>query len=148
MRSNPVSVVERLYSEFYNQPDLAIAAQVAPSIFHDPQVFIDEYVAIRTAFPDMQFSRDSTVQQGQRVAVRWSARGTQRGELVLPRVTVPATDRWVETMGISLFEMSDGRILRRVWASSDGLEMLYQLGVRFVVPRPPAPRPRRPPHLP
>lgn len=134
MPSNSAPVVERLYSDFYNQPDLVKAAQVAPSIFRDPQPFVDDYVAVRTAFPDMEFHRDITFQQGKRVAVRWSAHGTQRGELVLPRVRIPPTNRRVETMGISIFEVSNGLIDRRVWASSDGLEMLYSLGVRFVPP--------------
>lgn len=148
MPPDSVPVIERLYREFYNQPDLAIAKQVAPSIFHDPQRYIDEYSAVRIAFPDMHFNRDLTLQDGRHVTVRWSARGTQRGTLVLPRVTVPATNRTVETMGISIFEVSNGQILHRIWASSDGLEMLYQLGVRFDPPRPAAQRTRRAPRLP
>lgn len=147
MSPDPMLVIARLYSEFYNQPDLTLARQVASSIFRHPQRFIEEYVALRTAFPDMQFDREMTFQEGKRVAVRWSARGTHQGELVLPRLTVPATNKWVETMGISIFEVSNGQIIQRVWASSDGLEMLYQLGVRFEPPSSQRRHTRRTPRL-
>lgn len=145
MPPDSVPIINRLYREFYNQSDLVLAQQVAPSIFRYPQRFIEEYMALRTAFPDMRFNCDMTIQQGKRVAVRWSAKGTQMGELVLPRVAVPATNRHIETMGISIFEVSNGQIIQRVWASSDGLEMLYQLGVRFVPPPPQAEPTRRTP---
>ncbi len=148
MRADPVLVVERLYNDFYNQRDLTIAKQVAASIFRYPQRFVAEYTAVRLAFPDMQFNRERTFQDGKHVTVRWSAQGTQDGELALPHVRIPATHRHIETLGISIFEVSNGQIIQRVWASSDSLDMLYRLGVRFEPPSLPAQTTRRTPRLP
>ena len=137
MSSAQIALIDRLYREFYNQRDLGLAAQAARSIFHDPQRFIDEYKALRTAFPDLQVTRDRTLHNGNFVAVRWALRGTHEGELVLPYVTVPPTGLAITTLGISIFEVFRGQIISRVWASSDGLDMLHDLGVQFIPPSPP-----------
>ena len=142
MMPGPIAVVERVYNEFYNEPNFARAVQVAPSIFHDPQRFIDEYKMLRTAFPDMRVNRDRTLQDGNFVVVRWSMRGTQQGVLALPLVTVPPTGRAVSVLGISIFEVLGGQITSRVWAN-DSLDMLFDLGVRFIPPSsPPRSTPR------
>lgn len=134
MSSARVTLIERLYLEFYNERNAAAAAQAAISIFHAPQRFIDEYKALRAAFPDMQIRPDVILEAGRHITVRWTMLGTQQGVLKLPRVTIPATDLAVTVLGISIFEMTRGLIKNRVWATSDGLEMLYNLGVRFVPP--------------
>ncbi|HKS69746.1 MAG TPA: ester cyclase [Ktedonobacterales bacterium] len=134
MSSTRVALIKRLYTEFYNERKVDAAAQAALSIFRDPQRFIDEYKALRTAFPDMQVSPDVILEAGRHVTVRWTMLGTQQGVLTLPRVTIPATGLGVTVLGISLFEVTRGLIENRVWATSDGLEMLYNLGVRFVPP--------------
>ncbi len=144
MRADPVLVVERLYSEVYNQPDLAIAKQAASSILLNPARVVTEYTALRNAFPDWTVTRDLTLHSGNYVIVRWTGRGTQTGTFVLPQVTIPPTGVSVQVLGISIFHVFRGQIDSGVWGT-DGLFMLSQLGVQFMPPSPPTPASGSPP---
>jgi ubiquinone/menaquinone biosynthesis C-methylase UbiE/predicted ester cyclase len=67
-------------------------------------------------FPDLRFDVDEQVSEGDRVASRWTLRGTHRG-------------RGVELRGIVISRFEDGRIIED-WAASDTLELIRQLGLR------------------
>jgi ubiquinone/menaquinone biosynthesis C-methylase UbiE/predicted ester cyclase len=67
-------------------------------------------------FPDLSFSVDDQVTEGDRVASRWTLRGTHRG-------------REVELRGIVISRFEDGRIIED-WAASDTLELVRQLGLK------------------
>ena len=67
-------------------------------------------------FPDLRFEVDDQVSEGDRVATRWTLRGTHRG-------------RSVELRGIVISRFEDGRIIED-WAASDMLELVRQLGLR------------------
>jgi predicted ester cyclase len=66
-------------------------------------------------FPDLQFTVDEQVTEGDRVASRWRLRGTHRG-------------RPVELWGIVISRLEDGKIAED-WAASDSLSLLRQLGL-------------------
>jgi ubiquinone/menaquinone biosynthesis C-methylase UbiE/predicted ester cyclase len=67
-------------------------------------------------FPDLRFEVEEQVSEGDRVASRWTLRGTHRG-------------RTVELRGIVISRFEDGRIIED-WAASDTLELVRQLGLR------------------
>jgi predicted ester cyclase len=66
-------------------------------------------------FPDLSFVVDEQVTEGDRVASRWTLRGTHRG-------------RSVSLRGIVISRFEDGRIIED-WAASDTMEIPRQLGV-------------------
>jgi predicted ester cyclase len=66
-------------------------------------------------FPDLRFAVDEQVTEGDRVASRWTLRGTHRGRSVTLR-------------GIVISRFEDGRIIED-WAASDTMEIPRQLGV-------------------
>lgn len=66
-------------------------------------------------FPDLEFVVDEQVSEGERVASRWTLRGTHRGRRVTLR-------------GIVISRFEDGRIIED-WAASDTLEIVRQLGI-------------------
>jgi predicted ester cyclase len=66
-------------------------------------------------FPDLEFGVDEQVTEGDRVASRWTLRGTHRGRRVVLR-------------GIVISRFEDGRIIED-WAASDTMEIPRQLGV-------------------
>lgn len=78
----------------------------------------------RAAFPDIHFTVEDQVAQGDTVFTRWTARGTHNG----PLPNIPPTGNAVTVTGISAEYYQDGKIIRsRVnW---DFLGMLQQLGV-------------------
>jgi ubiquinone/menaquinone biosynthesis C-methylase UbiE/predicted ester cyclase len=67
-------------------------------------------------FPDLRFDVDEQVSEDDRVASRWTLRGTHRG-------------RGVELRGIVISRFEDGQIIED-WAASDTMELVRQLGLR------------------
>jgi predicted SnoaL-like aldol condensation-catalyzing enzyme len=122
-------IARRWIHELWNKGNFAISDElVAPDYLrHDSQLplrgresylaFIREY---RRTFPVMEFTIEDLVAEGQKVLVRWTARGTlkngRRGELT----------------GADLLRIVDGRIAES-WPLFDGLSMLRQMGLlRFI----------------
>jgi predicted ester cyclase len=66
-------------------------------------------------FPDLSFTVEDQVSEGDRVASRWRLEGTHRGRKVTLR-------------GIVISRFEDGRIIED-WAASDTMEIPRQLGL-------------------
>ncbi|MGH2986921.1 MAG: ester cyclase [Solirubrobacterales bacterium] len=82
------------------------------------------YAALRTAFPDIHFTIEDQIAEGDKVVTRWTARGTHRGEYA----GVPATGREGVIAGVTTDRIADGRSVE-CWTNLDELGMLRQLGV-------------------
>jgi predicted ester cyclase len=63
------------------------------------------------AHPDLHFSIDDLIAEGDRVTIRWTLRGTNTG----PMLGRPPTGKPVELAAIVIFRITDGRIAER-WA--------------------------------
>jgi len=87
--------------------------------------FVSTYL---DAFPDLQFTIEDMVAEGDRVVTHWTSRGTHKGALM----GIEPTNRSVEVSGITIARMADGQT-REAWVVWDALGLLNQLGV---VPRP------------
>ncbi len=83
--------------------------------------FIDAYL---TGFPDGKITVDEVIAEGEIVAHRWTATGTNTGELM----GMPPTGKQVTVTGIAYARIVDGQ-LREDWTSWDTAGMLQQLGV-------------------
>ena len=59
-------------------------------------------------FPDLTMTVEDTIEEGAKVAVRWTATATHRGE----GLGVPPTNRRVVFRGITWLELRDRRIVR------------------------------------
>jgi predicted ester cyclase len=72
-----------------------------------------EYVVstMHGAHPDLRFSVDDLVAEGDRVTIRWTLRGTNTG----PLLGRPPTGRPVELAAIVIFRIAEGKIAER-WA--------------------------------
>jgi steroid delta-isomerase-like uncharacterized protein len=88
----------------------------------------DEFKAVlarvKRAFPDLRYRIDDFVVSGDKMALRWEARGTHQGEYL----GVQGSGRPISYTGITLYELRDGRIAR-VWVSADLLSLLRRLDV-------------------
>jgi len=78
----------------------------------------------RTAFPDVHFTIEDQIAEGDRVVTRWTARGTHQG----PLVGIPPTSKQVTMSGIAIYRLVDGKIVEQ-WGVNDMLGLLQQLGV-------------------
>ena len=129
------SLVLALYREVWNRGDLeAVSHIVAPeyTIHSDPGDPWDgmtlnraEYRRrvehTRRAFPDIVFTVAETVATGARVAVRWSAVGTQTGDLP----GLPSTGRRLEFSGQTIYELALGQVAGH-WQVVDRLGFIQQ----------------------
>ena len=83
--------------------------------------FMQMYV---DAFPDLHFSIDQMIANGDTVVTRWTATGTHRG----PLMGIPATNRHAQTRGCTVTEIRNGKPVHD-WTYWDTGNLLSQLGV-------------------
>jgi predicted ester cyclase len=76
----------------------------------------------RGAFPDLQFTVEDMVAEGEKVACRITTRATHRGEFL----GIQATGKQVTTTGIDILRMAGGKLAER-WGEFDTLGLLQQL---------------------
>jgi steroid delta-isomerase-like uncharacterized protein len=76
------------------------------------------------AFPDLRFEADQIIATKDHIVLRWTASGTQRGDLPL----IPATGRRSTSRGCYVHEVVNGK-LRATWSYWDSGNLMRQLGV-------------------
>jgi predicted ester cyclase len=81
-------------------------------------------LASRTAFPDQRVAVDDLLAESDRVAVRFTLRGTHLGELL----DLAPTGRRVTVPGVAIYRIAGGRIAEG-WVGFDALGLLEQLSV-------------------
>ena len=88
----------------------------------------DEWAAkaIRKAFPDLVFTADVVISDGDFVVGRWTMTGTHTG--VIDFMDLPPTGRPVTMTGQEIFRVQDGRFVE-VWHQEGVPDMLSQLGL-------------------
>jgi predicted ester cyclase len=123
--------MRRVVEEIYNQGNLAAVDELAASglVIHAASQEIHgregarQYVsALRAGFPDIRFTVEDQIAEGDLVVTRWTARGTHKGEFQ----GVAPTGREVRVVGIDIDRIVDGKTVE-CWAQVDELGMLRQL---------------------
>lgn len=119
--------------EVWNQGNIALADQkiAASYVYHDPARplagpagFKGVHAMFRTAFPDLHLTIEDMVAEGDKVAWRYRASGTHKGELQ----GIPPTGRQVIVTGTLISRIVNGQFVED-WHHQDTLDMLQQLGV-------------------
>lgn len=77
----------------------------------------------REAFPDLRMTVDQVIAEGQDVAIRWTARGTHKGDLF----GIAPTGKEATVTGITIDRWADGKIVES-FTNWDTLGLLQQLG--------------------
>ena len=78
----------------------------------------------RAAFPDLHYTLEDVIAEGDQVVQRSTARGTMKGEFL----GMPATGKSAAWTEVHIVRIKDGKIVEH-WASVDQLGMLQQLGL-------------------
>jgi predicted ester cyclase len=76
------------------------------------------------AFPDLRFTIEDQLVQGDQAAFRWRAAGTHTG----PLGPVPATGKTISVEGLIIDRMAGAKVQER-WEQWDQSSMLQQLGL-------------------
>jgi steroid delta-isomerase-like uncharacterized protein len=77
-----------------------------------------------TAFPDVRFTIEDIITEGDTVVVRYTARGTHQGNLM----GIPPTGKQVSLTTIGIFRIAKGKAVEE-WINNDDLGLLQQLDV-------------------
>lgn len=124
--------IRRVIEEVYNRGDLRVVDEVAASdlVIHASSQEIrgregaKQYVAaLRAGFPDLHFTVEDQIAEGDMVVTRWTARGTHKGKFQ----NVPATGREIRLSGTDIDLIIDGKVVE-CWAHLDELGLMRQLG--------------------
>ncbi|HXF60737.1 MAG TPA: ester cyclase [Caldilineaceae bacterium] len=127
------ALVRRSIEEIYNQGNLAAVDELAATdlVIHAQSEEIrgragaKQFIAtLRAGFPDIHFTIEDQVAEGDRVVTRWTAHGTHAGAFQ----GIPPTGRQVRIVGVDIDRIVNGRIVE-CWAHVDELGMMKQLGV-------------------
>jgi steroid delta-isomerase-like uncharacterized protein len=128
------ATARRGWEEIWNKGDLTIAPEhYAPTYvshmpgnpdLHGPEGHNQLVMMYRTAFPDLHFTVEDQIAEGDKVVNRVTARGTHLGEFR----GIPPTGKQVTVAGITIDRIAGGKLIES-WVSWDFLGMLQQLGV-------------------
>jgi len=128
------AIVRRFYEELSKGDMAAADALIATSVVdHDenletavrgPKSFKQMATSLRSSFPDICFTIEDEVAEGDKVDVRWTMRGTQEGEFM----GVPGSGKQVTGAGMHFLRLAGGKIVE-IWVNRDELGMMRQLGV-------------------
>ena len=135
MSAENKAVVRRLIKEVWNKGNLGVVDEIVATNYanHDPAAPMPEsgreglkehVTAYRTGLPDLQLAIDDIMADGNKVIVRWTARGTHKGVLL----GVSPTGKQTTVEGISVVRVANGKVAE-AWVTWDTLGMLRQLGV-------------------
>jgi steroid delta-isomerase-like uncharacterized protein len=126
------AIVRRYLEQLYNRREPAAADQIIDPdvVFHEPATTIrgreeleQRAAAFRAGFPDLYVAIEDELAEGDRVATRWTLRGTHRGEFA----GITPTGEAVSVAGIIIWRIADGKI-QEAWGSYDALGLMQQLG--------------------
>ena len=126
--------VRRLFDEVLNKGKLGLLDTLigAAYVEHNPSPgqasgaagVNNRIETLRAAFPDLRYSLEELVAEGDVVAARFSWRGSHKGE---PFLGIPPSGKAILVRGMEFYRLRDGRIVEH-WDNVDDLGMLTQLG--------------------
>jgi steroid delta-isomerase-like uncharacterized protein len=127
------ALARRAIEEVWNRGNYAVLPELvandilihaAPDDIHGHEGIRRFYDALRHAFPDLHFTIEDQIADGDRIATRWSARGTHQGTFQ----GIPATGKPVRLTGIDIDRFVAGKVVE-CWPEANELGLLHQLGV-------------------
>lgn len=132
---NSIALVKRYFNEILNQGKLSVIDEIiAPNFIlkvpslHEPfrghegmkQFIID----LRSAFPDICFTIERHIVEGDKVACRFTSASTHLGTFQ----GLPPTGNHIEDQGVNIFNINNGKITA-VWVNENAFGVMQQLGI-------------------
>ncbi|MBI1928995.1 ester cyclase [Candidatus Poribacteria bacterium] len=132
------AIARRFFEEGLNRENLAVVDEILAVNFvshaptepghsaesQGPERLKEEFARNRVAFPDMQFTIEDQIAEGDKVVTRWTFRGTHKGDLM----GIAPTGKRVSMTGINIQRIAGGKI-EEEWVIWDSMGMMQQLGV-------------------
>jgi len=109
--------------ELFAKDGVATGQSEHGETIHGPEHFAPLVQRIRGAFPDIKVTVEDAFGADDRVAVRWSAVMTHKGD----HLGMPATNRLAKISGISIVRVRNGQLVEG-WDNWDQLGLMKQIG--------------------
>ncbi len=134
---NNKAIIQRWIEEAWNKGNVNIADQIFASnytardinnperILRGPAGIKLSVMEMRSSFPDIHFTIDHLVAEGDKVVGAFTIQGTHKGSLL----DIPATGKRVTFTAVDVWRFEKGKIVERCCANVDRLGLLQQLGV-------------------
>ena len=117
----PKDVIKRFYDEVLNADRLDVADEIVGPGFaprggtvRGPEALKETARYLRRALPDLRFDVEDLIAEDDRVATRWTLRGTHEGDFF----GFPPTGRPLEVRACVVFRMEDGKVAE-IWPIID-----------------------------
>ena len=135
MSDSNKNIVRRLFEEVWNKGHHAVADELfaptythhdssSPELGRGPESEKKRVNLYRNAFPDIRFTVEDLIAEGETVTARWSCHGTHKGDLN----GIAPTGKQFTVSGMSIARFTNGKIMEG-WVNWDALGMMQQLGV-------------------
>ena len=122
----------RLYEEILNKGNLDVFEELcAPNFVKHAMPPTPDYgiegskqsvIMLRTAFPDIKYTVEDIIEDGDKLAARWSAKGTHQGVFM----GIPPTGKQVAFSGIEIIRIENGKAVEE-WEELDRAGLMQQL---------------------
>ena len=135
MSAQNKAVLQRMY-DIINSGDLSRAEEVMTpdAVEHEEvpgvppgtqgiEAFRHFVTMFRAAFPDLRITEEDVIAEGDKVAARFTMRGTHRGEFM----GIAPTGTSISVTGIDIVRFAGGRAVEH-WGQTDAMGLLQQLG--------------------
>ena len=135
MSADNKAVVRRLYEEVWNKRKLEVINEIispshalqASNIFGSsigPEAYKRNVLLFFAGYPDLHWTIEDTIAEKDKVVACWTISGTHKGDYL----GVPATNKKVSVEGITIHQITNGKIMDS-YVSWDIWGMMQQLGV-------------------
>ena len=104
-------------------PDFVEHEQLPPGIPNDREGVKVLTSMLRSAFPDFKATIEDILAEGDKVVVRMTWSGTQKGEFM----GMPATGKRMSIGVIDIIRVANGKLVEH-WGQMDAMGMMQQLG--------------------
>ena len=104
-------------------PDFIEREQLPPGIPNGREGVKVLTTMLRSAFPDFKATIDDILAEGDKVVIRMTWSGTQKGEFM----GVPATGKRVSFGVIDIIRITNGKLVEH-WGQMDSMSLMQQLG--------------------
>ena len=132
MASGNIEIITRFERAFRAADQAAIDELCDPGVVdhnpapgHEPTLagFKQKIAGYCALFPDLEEDLQDIVASGDTVCTRWVVSGSLQQEFM----GIPPTGQTIKVEGMNFYRLKDGRVTD-VWAQSDALGMMQQLG--------------------
>lgn len=122
------------FVQFINTADENLAQQLISPVakfyvpgqsepLQGPKGYLTIIAMMRSGFPDIQWTNEDMITENDKVAVRFTMRGTHKGAFF----GVPATEKPVVVQAMNFYRLSDNQIIEE-FGQPDMLGLLMQIG--------------------